>query len=432
MRFWFSGKFSPLLLAALLLSLPFERIPSLEASIAGFDVTIRVSQLILVLLGVHNLAPLWQARRQLLAAPWRYLWLFNFVVLLSALASLSLTRGLMVSAFTLFCSVSAFVIAQTIDLSALERYRKYLFAGALVVCAIALYQFFGDLLGLSTSWTLLRERYTAKVFGFPRVQAASLEPLYFGNYLLIPALLAAGHWLWQKRFGWVQLVVFFTIIFITLSRGSIAGLVAGVALLAGITLYRRQLPRALKLVGLTSLSVVVALGLIAVGGGLDLSNETSASTNVSNFSNQATNIDSGGSVDERAITRRLAGQAFTSSPLIGIGPGNFGAYATKQDPTSFDKTTIVNNEPLEIAAETGAAGILTLLAFGLSLFMATLRAASQKLTNSERIWLYSLLAVVLAFGVQYQTFSTLYVTHIWVTLGLLAGLATRAGKHHEA
>lgn len=53
-------------------------------------------------------------------------------------------------------------------------------------CAVfGLYQFFGDLVGISPTFTLLREHYTKVVFGVPRVQGTAVEPLYFAGMLLI-------------------------------------------------------------------------------------------------------------------------------------------------------------------------------------------------------------------------------------------------------
>ena len=55
--------------------------------------------------------------------------------------------------------------------------------GALVAAVFGLYQFFGDMVGLPISATLLKFGYDKTTFGFARIQAFSQEPLYFSNYL---------------------------------------------------------------------------------------------------------------------------------------------------------------------------------------------------------------------------------------------------------
>ena len=37
-------------------------------------------------------------------------------------------------------------------------------------------------------------------------------------------------------------------------------------------------------------------------------------------------------------------------------------------------------------------------------------------------WLYGLMAYLIATAIQYQTFSTLYIMHIWVATGILLGV----------
>jgi O-antigen ligase len=106
---------------------------------------------------------------------------------------------------------------------------------------------------------------------------------------------------------------------------------------------------------------------------------------------------------------------------LGIGIGNFGPNVAGYPPSAPEEGwLIVNNEPLEILAETGILGFLSIILFLGCLFFRGLYAAFKSKDLYLKIWLIGLLAVLLAFAVQYQTFSTLYITHIWVAIGLLA------------
>ena len=67
---------------------------------------------------------------------------------------------------------------------------KGLFVSLAIVSIFGIYQFLGDLvLGLPTFLTGLRPQYTKAVFGYPRVQATAIEPLYFAGMLFWPMFL---------------------------------------------------------------------------------------------------------------------------------------------------------------------------------------------------------------------------------------------------
>jgi len=107
--------------------------------------------------------------------------------------------------------------------------------------------------------------------------------------------------------------------------------------------------------------------------------------------------------------------------LLGVGPGNFGEFTRDSVPELFpNDLAIVNNEPLELLAETGAIGSLLFALFVLSSFWLAVKKLARDGVRAQP-WLLGLLLCLIGYAVQYQTFSTLYLTHVWVTIGLLLG-----------
>jgi O-antigen ligase len=417
------------LIYIILAVLPLERLPSLAIT-HPLHATIRLSQVAGAILILVNLPRLWGARRQWLRSPWGFLAIFVAATLLSAALSDHHVRALSVWLFTFFDIVLAWTFSLVMDKAKLLTYAKIVITSALVVCAFGLYQFFGDLLGLSTHLTGLRDAYTAHVFGFPRIQSTALEPLYFDNYLLIPIglLLAALLTKWSWKF-WLPLVSMITIVFSNVSRGAeIAVACMIVAAMVVAIVRRRFFTGGGGIIVITVASWLLAITLVAIGSHLSEHHSAKAQQAVTNFSHQAINLSSGESVVGRTVTRKLAVKAAESSPLLGIGPGNFGYYANQQMPDKFPTTdVIVNNEPLEILGETGIIGFLAIAGFAIYVVLVAWRQIKH-LQGWERIWAVGLSLALLGIIIQYQTFSTLYITYIWVVVGLFWGLL----NHREA
>ncbi|MEO7617951.1 MAG: O-antigen ligase family protein, partial [Candidatus Saccharibacteria bacterium] len=249
-----------------------------------------------------------------------------------------------------------------------------------------------------------------------------LEPLYFGNFLLIPASLLFYGFIVRKWLLWVALPILLLVteVWLTLSRGAILALCLEAVLFLVISIFTRSIRRGICIVVLTGFGSLCATGLISFGTHHAVKKNFQSSHAVSNFSKQATNFSTGESAIGRRETRDLAIQAWHEHPLLGIGPGEFGYYAHLHNPDRYGENhTIVNNEPLELLAETGALGLLAL-----GTFVALLLYAVMKTALSRPDWYRSLVLplVIALIGIsfQYLSFSTLYITHLWIIFGLLA------------
>lgn len=413
------------LLAILIFLLPFERIPSVNA----FSVTIRASQLVALALIIASIGPVINYYKKLPRLPKLLLPAFLFAYFFSTLMATDLKRAAMVFIFTSFVALAASAVAISFKPSQLPRLEKYLFAATGVVLAFGFYQYLGDIFGISNSWTGLRDIYTKSVFGFPRIQSTALEPLYYGSFLLIPYCILLAKKLTKNttmtKLQNVLLVLVATQIMLTVSRGAIYGGIMATIVLIGALLTKRQ-------TSVRRLGSVVIILIVSIASALLLTwlpaQVTSGSEQAGNKTEkliaQTGNLDS---QDDRKRNRDFALVIFKENPVFGIGPGNFNQYAVeKYPPYNEVAPVIVNNEPLELLAEAGIVGFsLFVLFVGWTYMRVAIGYAKDAYQKNKTLmyWAPALLVYLIALAVQYQTFSTLYVMHVWVIIGLLMSIS---------
>lgn len=420
------------LLTSLIFLLPFERIPSIPIVVFGTSIDLRLSFFVASALSLLVAWSLTFSSRRLtikLSAYHYWLMAFFFVYLLSALLSPDLKRALMVWIFTAFTAVTGLAVSFIWQFRDSAAIRKALWVTTWIVVAFGFYQYFGDVMGLSTSWTGLRELYTKQIFGFPRIQSTALEPLFYGSFLLIPFFYFASRFLSSREERPIFLIAIIVQLVLTVSRGALIGGVCGLILLLVLYMRRSMIQQKVGLIGIVILGGALALLLTNVnnikffGGSSEQTNGTAAPTAVIE---QATNFNA---QDDRVRNRTLAWQAFQEHPWLGIGPGNFSNYAKDRYDgyQSVAGAVVVNNEPLELLAEGGLLGLLTFFGFVALIFMALLRIVLEGGDNLSD-WSYGLLAYFLALAIQYQTFSTLYIVHVWVTIGIAMGILNMSSR----
>ena len=222
--------------------------------------------------------------------------------------------------------------------------------------------------------------------------------------------------------GWA-LLLFSIVLTLTLSRGAIAASVLGVIICSGMLWRFINMREVLRGVSVIMAGCIIAFSMIFVvgtitdnKGGEDLNNYVKQS---SQLKSTPTSADS-----DRAINKGLAKEAFLDRPILGYGVGSFGAYAKESMPELYAETgnVTVNNEYYEVVAETGLLGLVALVGFVITLFISAVRRLFSKIDLYTRTWIVALSAMSVGFLVQYYAFSTLYILHIWVFIGLLLGL----------
>ncbi|MCL5406897.1 MAG: O-antigen ligase family protein [Patescibacteria group bacterium] len=401
--------------------LPFERVPSYE--IGGINLKINTFlgflTLIAWILALMFKGKKYKVQPNFLSIP---LFLFVMALLLSLAQAVNFSRAVSVLIFTIFTIIlSIMAVNMVYSKETLRKTILVLFFSALVVSLFGLFQFGGDVVGLPQSLTLLKEGYTSVVFGFPRVQAFSMEPLYFANYLLIPISVGLALFINRvepiKRWWMAGLIGLILLNFIlTVSRGGYLGLI-GSFLVLGFLLFKKLFNWKTILIGLVTVIIVIYGVAFALSKG-----ETRATIEFLGHI-QLQDINNGESVAGRLITFKQGMQAFYTSPIFGIGPGNYGPWATfYPDARPITGWPIVNNEFIEILAETGLVGMITFSLLILFLSVRTFMALKYAHDVFLRSVLIGLFAAFVGILIQYNFMSTLYIIHVWVLIGLLVAV----------
>ena len=430
------------LFAGVVFFLPYERIVTLELAFIPGGYTLRLSHLFAGLMIVGFMMSLIKNRRKISLQSWDYLLAaFLFSYLLSALLAQDLKRALVVWLFTVFVSLTAFVISEVVRPEWSKYIEPVLATTTWIVLAFGFYQYLGDSVGLSTDLTGLRDLYTRTAIGFPRIQSFGLEPLYYASFLQIPLYYYVVQYVFgEKKRPWLLLAII-TQIILTVSRGAVIAVTfAMLVFLASLIVMRWKKTvwvNVAKLFGIVGVGILSSYLLILASGQLtkltekpDSAGAQEAKNRVESTFRQTTNLEE---QDDRARNRILAISAWKQNPILGIGPGNFGAFAVQEFPAYSGSSgyIIVNNEPLELLSEAGLVGFTLFLTLILVLVYYAVRLIlkDKKLKQSTSLIAISGILYLIALAVQYQTFSTLYIMHIWFVIGMMMYIARHA-KHH--
>lgn len=403
-------------------SLPFERIGTVPL---GFF-TLKLGHLV-----SFGMLASWLAR-SILTKTWRFaynplrlpLLLYLAATVLSLTNAVNLTRSVTLILQLLIGWLVYWLTINFLDRQNLKPTLIALWVGSALVALFGLYQFVGDWLGLPTTLTGLLPQYSGKlVFGFARIQSVSLEPLYFANYLLLPILTAAAYLVGgrgRRRLLLLPLLLLLlTVLVLTLARGAYLGL--SVATLLLIVMYRRRLFRSRVILVALATSALVITAVMA----LLVSTAGRGENPLQAFSKQIRNTGQDTSTRQRLGSIKAAQELTSEYPVTGIGLGNFGDYY--QDPlttsASRQSRQVVNNQFLETLVETGVIGLTTLLFILFVLLERTVRAF-RAVANKPglRPALVGASLAALAIFVQAQTFSALYLMHVWFAVGLLVAV----------
>lgn len=402
-------------LALLSFCIPFERLGSVDLS----GITIRPSQLVALTLCIVAGELIVRKKISFTTLPHVPLLILFFLLAgWSSLNALNSERTMLVTAFTLFtCTTSVMIplLARTekdIRLMCIAGFASYL-----VVVCFGLYQWAGDWIGLPQSLTGLRTLYTKEILGFPRLQSTALEPLYFANYLLIPLSILSSYFLSRTPAIRIKhlvpsLALGIIALLLTVARGGY--LAFGISLCVLAILHIRTLiqPRTI----ITGVLCVIGLSIAFTA----LNNGEI----VAQYFSHVTNLFTGASYNERVHMYDIAKDAFHGNPWLGIGLGGFGPFASIHPYViPADGWNIVNNEYLELLAENGILGFATMMIIFIMVIVRSLQAIMRAQNTS---WLKNtLIGCVAAFiGIlaQYNTFSILYIMHVWFLIGIMIAL----------
>lgn len=411
--------------------LPFERVPQIEVG----GMSIKINHILIVMVFVSFLMHAAVNKKLVIPSePIRWLIiLFLLGLFLSIPSAINTGRAVQTMAFVLLMFLIYFTTTLVANSKeSIIKVIKGVLIGAMVSGVFGIFQFFADFAGAPLSVTLLKEGYDKGTFGFARIQAFSQEPLYFANYIFIPLLLSTLIVLngktkefLGKNFNFILIGVLLIDFILALSRGAYLGAVVAVLVLL--------ITQAKKVFTIKNIFIVSAL-IFLVGGISYYAVSKTDPESIDLFVTHATGQDynQGESVVSRLDASKQALELFSSNPILGVGLGNFGP-AVQGDPSSTPEGGwfIVNNEYLELLAENGLVGLILFILVIISLFAYAIKAYLRTRDKTFKPVLMGLIIALIGILVQYASFSTLYIIHIWFLMGLIVAISSYINKNEK-
>lgn len=404
------------LAATLIFLLPFERIPSLD--LAG--ITIRLSSIVLLIFWGYLFLRKrdWLKPKTLLDRAVLALYATGW---LSVLFATDHVRSIKVMLLWSFALGAYILISRSAKLLSWEKIEQFVVASMVVTTIFGLYQFvMNSYFGLPYELTLLSPNYVRDILGFARIQSVGIEPLYYASSLYLAVAFVSVRMLTTKKVAWREaglMVLALTVLILTLSRGAYLGTLAGLVVVIGLLIWQ-------KLIKTTGVIVLLLSAVLSYGifqGMIHIVPSDSGNA-AEDFIEHAIGGEEtrGSSVDPRLAAIKDAVAIYRTAPISGVGIGNYGTLTTLQK-TAENGQPIVNNQYLETLTEQGPLGLIALLAvIGVALYKLYLVITKQP---KLRLVAIALAAAFVAFLVQWNFFSTIYIVLGWAMLGLINRLS---------
>lgn len=412
----------------LVLSLPFERIPSVDF---GFG-SIRISQL-LTLLGLYFLAILlFKKNKDLLKHK-----LDNSLYLMLGFFLFSIPSWFMVQDFKRFLVTMvgtilvflAYFLLSNFTQNILERLRE-LSLVLVFVCLFGMYQFFGDLIGIPPILTGLRQNYTKLIFGIPRIHSTALEPLYFAG-MLFPGIFSAIFFIanqkpiFKTNFKYSNLIIlslFLIVFLLTISKGAFLSLALILPFLGLIFVDQKLLNRFSFIKNLIFLALVFLAFISLFSPEFNLIINGILGHFVDTFTFRT------GTSAERLFYVEAANFLLFYNIIFGIGSGQFGGLAKPLVPfnTGEGEFFIVNNVYLEVWLEFGLLALIIFLIFMFRTIFVNYQIYRQnKILNSENLARLILISSLSAYFINWLFFSPIFIMPIFILMGLASNLISQ-------
>ena len=167
----------------------------------------------------------------------------------------------------------------------LNQLKRIFLTSSAIISLFCVLQLLTDALGLSNAITRICSNCTTQIFGFPHANGLAIEPQFMGSLLISPLFFALNSLLENKnkksqiKLTLVVILIFMALL-LTLSRGAIFSVVIALFFLL---VFLKSFKKTLKIAGLTTISVILALvfqGSLATVGPTNTSFEQAVSTAV--------------------------------------------------------------------------------------------------------------------------------------------------------
>jgi hypothetical protein len=216
----------------------------------------------------------------------------------------------------------------------------------------------------------------------------------------------------------------------SLSRGGIYASLASVIFISIITFFSKSIsPKKLSLaVFLLILSFIFSQITVTIFN-RDPSDFTQGKKGASAYLDHVVDPQTD-PLDTRTAARARAINEIKNNPsylILGIGPGQYGPYVTANKQIQ-GRWPSLNNLPLALSLELGLVGLALVTVFTIYIIFVSVARYFKEKDLLTKIFLVSFSGYLIAQGISYQTYSTLYIMHIWAVLGILMALAVNKRK----
>lgn len=405
----------------IVLALPFERLLTVDFGaitvkpIHGVILVVFLAWLVTFLrnrIKMRIPSPIWLAA------------LFWLVGLWSLSVSIDPSRTILVVLFWLVALAGLWLTVQMVQTEEdMKIVTIYLLITAAVIAVFGFFQIAGDMAGLPKEITGIKPGYDKTTFGFPRVHATLSEPLYYGNFLLVPFFLAVTCFLYggigkviSKNVAYFISLLLLISIVLTISRGAYLGLLVGAVVLV-MWQYKRFFSKKNFIIILATLG----LGAVLVLSFFMLSSSRAKDEISSHLTVQNEQTES---VVSRVTASERAYEGWQNSPWRGVGLGGYGLLELEEKYETYltEYSPIVNNQYLETLVETGVLGFGFLVLIIAVVLWRSVKAWLVVKSDFLKAALAGLTLGFIAILAQYFTFSTIYIIYIWVFIGLLVAV----------
>lgn len=426
----------------LVLSLPFERIPSLETSFGTLKIShilVALACYVFALLFVKKDAGLYKKKVHPIALGVLLFYMFSVPSIYYIL-----DFGEFLSVFVATSLSFLTLLFLTHFLADSWKTSWMLFQIGVWVIAFSLYQFVADMIGLPGRVSGVKHLFQKHVFGFPRIHATFNEPSYFGNVLF---LFFSGHLIalaknfdltkynkriipeWTSKYPQTFNILMLSIILLCfgISVAKSAWIVAPIfGLLVLITVVSRATfsRYIVRLVSSISAVFFTLITIFTVIPGTPLN--TTFLHLLGTFQGETA------SFQERDAYLSGAVDGIRSFPVTGIGAGQFGTFGLDHinnrlaelgvQEVESTKEVIVFNVYAEVLLEYGLISfVIFLFIFGWPVYFAlknTINKPFNKLRKHELLLLIFGLYLVASIA-QWNFISPLYINPIFIAAGII-------------
>lgn len=285
---------------------------------------------------------------------------------------------------------------------------------------------------------------SAQPWTVPRLLGTAGEAQVFGGLVITILPLAVASLLFQipifKAPGkYFAVLVLLAALVMTFAAGPWAGFgLSLIFLILWIRYYNLK-----RLLSLVLVFLVVGLGMVLLDRTVyphylegfrsvtyKITGEAPAPGEFNNKNTDKKYLESVFSKVERSWFRTALWKMFKSSPVFGVGPGNFEQLYNEFRPEGTPSPPYVpkpHNQYLEILAETGLIGLLAFGSVIVNLIFLVFQGWPRS-AGDDRKLLVGLVACLIAVGVHGYSFGILVHIQVWLLVALIASLT---GSNHE-